>query len=172
MIADIAHLFVISLLISSVTFGGGSQALFYQYGVLQTGWISKTDLSAVLAFGYATPGPAAFGTATFIGYKIGGIGGAVIGTIGIFIVPFLASFLAGKYLKHLLSDPRAKHFVQGIGLAAAGLVAAAAFGVITIETVGVWHIIIAATALVGSLKWNVNPLVILLAGLLVGLILL
>ncbi len=57
MITDLAYLFVVSLLISVATFGGGSQALFYQYGVLQTHWITRTDLSAVLAFGYATPGP-------------------------------------------------------------------------------------------------------------------
>ncbi len=171
MIVDLLYLFITSMLISASTFGGGSQALFYQYGVLQTGWITKTDLSAVLAFGYATPGPAVFGTATFIGYHIGGILGAIIGTIGIFIIPFITSFLAAKYLKQLLTHPLANHFIQGVGLAAAGLVAATAFSIFQLSDAAVWQIAVAIAALMISLKWKTNPLFILAGGLLIGILL-
>lgn len=170
MIADILSLFLLSLLISISTFGGGSQALFYQYGVLQNNWISKEDLSAVLAFGYVTPGPAVFGTATFIGYQIGGIPGALIGTVGIFIIPFLAAFLAAKYLKHFLKNIHAQQFVKGVGLAATGLVAATAFGIFNFGSAASWQIAIALAALIISLRWKTNPLFILLAGLAVGIV--
>jgi chromate transporter len=171
MINDLLQLFVVSLLISLATFGGGSQALFYQYGVVQTDWISRADLSAILAFGYATPGPAVFGTATFIGYKIAGPIGAIIGTIGIFIIPFVLSLVAAKYLTQLLKNPHAGLFVTGIGLAAAGLVAATAFSVLDYHTASIWQLVIAAGALAASLTWKLNPLFILVAGGVVGLIL-
>lgn len=171
MIADLAYLFVISLLISIATFGGGSQALFYQYGVLQTHWITRTDLSAVMAFGYATPGPAVFGTATFIGYHIGGLGGAVIGTVGIFLVPFVAALFVSRYLSHLLQNPAAEMFVKGVGLAAAGLIAATAFNVIHVETISLGQALIASVALIVSLRWKLNPLFILIFGGFAGLIL-
>lgn len=171
MIPDLIYLFVISLLISVSTFGGGSEALFYQYGVLQTRWINETDFSAVMAFGYATPGPAVFGTATFIGYRIGGLGGAIIGTIGIFIVPFLTSFLAAKYFRHILTHSLAHYFIQGVGLAAAGLVAAPVFIIFDVSEAAVWQIVIAIIALIISLKTKVNPVYILLMGLVSGLIL-
>lgn len=169
-IGDLLQLFVASILISLATFGGGSQALFYQYGVLQTHWITPTDLSAILAFGYATPGPAVFGTATFIGYKVAGITGAVIGTIGIFIVPFVLSLIAAKYLTHLLKNPHAELFVKGVGLAATGLVAATAFGVLDYNTASMWQLVIVVGSIAASLKWKLNPVFVLLAGGIIGLI--
>lgn len=171
MISDLAQLFALSVFISLATFGGGSQALFYQFGVQQTHWIDKTDLSAILAFGYATPGPAVFGTATFIGYKLGGIPGAVIGTIGIFIVPFAMSIFAAKYFTHLLKNQHAALFVKGVGLAATGLVAATAFGVIDVQAIAWWQAVVALGSLGASIKWGLNPLFVLLAGGIIGLIL-
>ncbi len=170
MTMELISLFLLSLLISISTFGGGSQALFYQYGVLQNQWISREDLSAVLAFGYATPGPAVFGTATFIGFQIAGLPGALIGTVGIFIIPFMAAFLAAKYLRHLLTNIHAQQFVKGVGLAATGLVAATAFGIFDFGNAAIWQIIIAIAALVISLRWKTNPLFILLAGLIIGIV--
>lgn len=169
--SDLLQLFGVSMFISLATFGGGSQALFYQFGVQQTHWIDKTDLSAVLAFGYATPGPAVFGTATFIGYKLGGVAGAIIGTLGIFIVPFMMSVFASKYFMHVLKNPHAAKFVQGVGLAAAGLVAATAFGVIDVNAIAWWQYAVGLGSLVASIKWGLNPLFVLLAGGIIGLIL-
>lgn len=170
MIDDLLQLLVASILISLATFGGGSQALFYQYGVVQTHWITPNDLSAILAFGYATPGPAVFGTATFIGYKVAGITGAVIGTIGIFIVPFVLSLITAKYLTHVLKNPHAELCVKGIGLAVTGLVAATALSVLNYNTAPIWQLVIVIGAVVASLKWKLNPLFVLLAGGMIGLI--
>lgn len=171
MIGDLLQLFVASIFISLATFGGGSQALFYQFGVLQTHWISRTDLSAILAFGYATPGPAVFGTATFIGYKAGGLTGALVGTVGIFIVPFVLSIIAAKYLTHLLKNPHAELFVKGVGLAATGLIAATAFGVLDYDTAHIWQLIVVVASLGASLKWKLNPLFVLAGGGIIGLVL-
>src|SRR5689334_17693589 len=115
---ELLQLFLTSMLISIAAFGGGSPALFFQYGVLQNQWINPTDLSAVLAFGYATPGPAVFGTAGFIGYHVAGIVGAVVGLAGIFIIPFVSSIFAAKYLTGLLKNRYASYILTGIGLAA------------------------------------------------------
>jgi chromate transporter len=171
MLAHLLYLLTASLLISVSSFGGGAQALFYQFGVLQTHWITRGDLSAVLAFGYATPGPAVFGTATFIGYKVDGTIGATVGTIGIFIVPFLASVMATKYFGHLLHTKQAEHFVIGVGLAAAGVVAATAFGVLHSQAIVWWQLFILVGTLYASIKYKVNPLFLLLAGGLLGFLL-
>ncbi len=168
MIAELLYLFVTSTFIGLVTFGGGSQALFYQFGVLQTHWISRNDLASVLAFGYATPGPAVFGTATFIGYRIGGLPGALVGTIGIFLVPFILSLIAARYLSRLLTSPHAAQFITAVGLAAAGLVAATAFGVVQYKTIALWQILIVMGAFIASARWKFNPLFVLLAGGIVG----
>ena len=124
----------------------------------------------MLAFGYATPGPAVFGTATFIGYKIAGITGAIVGTVGIFAVPFVLSLVAAKYLSHLLKNPHAELAIKGVGLAATGLVAATAFGVLDYHSASLWQLAIVLGALAASIKWKLNPLFVLLAGGIVGLL--
>jgi chromate transporter len=167
---DLVQLFLVSVLVSAATFGGGAQALFYQYGVLQTHWITRTDLSAVLAFGYATPGPAVFGTATFIGYRVAGLSGALVGTIGTTVVPFVGSLLAARYMTRLMNHPHAALFTKGVGLAASGLVAATAFSVLHIGSAPLWQLGIAAVSFGVSCKWKLNPLFILLAGALLGLL--
>lgn len=170
MYAELLSLFALSVLISISTFGGGSQALYYQYAVVQNQWLTKSDLSAVLAFGYATPGPAAFGTSTFIGYSLAGIPGAAIGTLGIFIVPFIASFLAAHYLRNLTQNIHVRYFVRGIGLAATGLVAATAYSLLEPFDAAGWQLLIAAGAFTISLAWNINPFPILMVGLILGII--
>jgi chromate transporter len=166
---DLLYLFVSSLFISLVSFGGGAQALFYQTGVTQTHWLNNNDLSAVLAFGYATPGPAIFGTATFIGYHLDGLFGAIVGSIGIFIMPFLLALLAAKYLSKLLENAHAQQFVKGVGLAAAGIVAATALLILQPQHLPIWGILIAATSFVLVIfRKRTNPLLILTVGGLLG----
>lgn len=171
MIGELAQLFALSLLISLATFGGGAQALYYQYGVQQTGWITSTDLSAALAFGYATPGPAVFGISTFIGYQLGGVPGALVGTAGIFVVPFVTALLAAKYFSGLLQNQHAAMFITAVGLAATGVVAGTAFSVLDYDHAKLWQFAVVFGALFASIKWKLNPLFILLVGGAIGLIL-
>jgi chromate transporter len=157
------------LFISLVSFGGGAQALFYQTGVTQTHWLGNNDLSAVLAFGYATPGPAVFGTATFIGYHLHGLFGAIVGSVGIFIMPFLLALLAAKYLSKLLENVHAEQFVKGVGLAAAGIVAATALVILQPQHLPVWGIGIAVGSFaVAIFRKRTSPLFILIVGGLLG----
>lgn len=167
---DLLMLFLHSLLISVSTFGGGSQALFYQFGVVETAWITSADLSAVLALGYATPGPAVFTAATFIGYSRHGLLGAVVGTIGIFTIPTVTSILAARYLAPLTKNPHAKYFTKCVGLIAAGLVAATALLVLDYTAAANWQFMIAALSFVVSLKYSLNSILILLTGVVIGLL--
>ena len=165
MTAHLLYLFANALLISLISFGGGSQALFYQTMVLQKHFISSNDLSAVLAFGYATPGPAVFGTATFVGYRIAGLPGAIIGSVGIFLMPCVLALVAARYIGHWLEHPHAKLFVKGVGLAAAGVVAATAIGIARPQASNIWHVCIASASLIVMLRWKkLNPLFVLLIG--------
>src|SRR5260221_428505 len=118
MIHNLLILIFNMLVISLVSFGGGASALFYDFGVTNTGWITNIDLSAIIAFGYATPGPAIFGIATFIGYRIAGLLGALIGTVSIFVMPWLLAMLAAKHLASLLENKHAPSLIKGVGLAA------------------------------------------------------
>jgi len=163
-------LFLNSLFISAVTFGGGSQPLFEDIAVHRFHWINLTDFSALLAFGYATPGPAVFGTATFIGYRLAGLGGALVGSLGVFLIPWMLALVAARYLGFLSGNRHMRYFGQGVGLAAAGLLISTAWSIARQSSYGLGAILICACAGYAAYR-KVNPLFILLAGLLIGLIL-
>jgi chromate transporter len=170
-VSDLLYLFVNCLIISVVSFGGGSQALFYQTMVLQRSLLSSQDLSAVLAFAYATPGPAVFGVATFVGFRVGGVPGALVGTFGIFVMPCLLAMIAARYINHWLDSPHAHLFVKGVGLAAAGVVAATAISVMQAQALQHWHLLVTLATFVAMLRWRrLNPLVVLAIGALLGLL--
>lgn len=164
------QLFLVSLFISVTTFGGGAQALYYGHAVQQAQWITAADLSAVLAFGYATPGPAVFGTSSFIGYSLSGFLGVIVGAIGIFIVPFFAAIIAVKYFAKLLLSPRGLYFIKGVGLAITGLIASTAVLLIQNITGFNGYLIITAIAFILSVRYKTNPLFIIIGGLLVAIV--
>ena len=151
------------LIISLSSFGGGATALFYQFGVQQTHWITSNDLSAILAFGYATPGPAVFGIGAFIGYRVAGFIGAVVGAIGIFFAPWFLSMIAAKHFSGWLAKAHAQYFIKAIGLAAAGVVGATAIKLMPPHSsTNIVYIVIAILSFVVITKWKVSPLYILL----------
>ena len=86
-------LFATFFKIGSLAFGGGFTAIPIIQGVVVDGmhWLDLTAFRDGIALGQITPGPV-FITATFIGYKVQGIIGAVIATIGIF-TPSLAAMM-------------------------------------------------------------------------------
>jgi hypothetical protein len=84
--AAVVDLFWRWLLIGALAFGGGQAALSLveRTTVTDTGWISAGDCSTAVAFSFVTPGPVLI-LATFIGYRVAGIAGAVAATIGVFL---------------------------------------------------------------------------------------
>jgi chromate transporter len=85
--------------IGSVAFGGGYTMipLIQAEVVSKYNWLTTHEFIDGIAMGQITPGPIVI-TATFIGYKISGILGAVISTISVFLPSFLILlFFARKY---------------------------------------------------------------------------
>jgi chromate transporter len=90
-------LFATFFKIGSFAFGGGFTAIPIIQSVVVDGmhWLDLMAFRDGIALGQITPGPV-FITATFIGYKVQGILGAVVATIGIFTPSLVAMMLLSR----------------------------------------------------------------------------
>ena len=97
---------------------------------LSTGWYSQTDLMNMLAVSESTPGPIGINMATYVGFTVGGVPGAIIATIGevtpsIIVVLIVAAMLAKFRDSKLVSNA-----LYGLRPASTGLIAAACIDVV------------------------------------------
>lgn len=165
----LVSLFLHFLLISLLAFGGGQAALplVERITVAEQGWVSGADFSTAVAFGYVTPGPVLI-TATFIGYRAGGVVGALVATIGVFIAPWFLATGSAHVLRSYLQQSWLRGFGRGAAPATIGLLGVAALSLAQTSFTSWPYVVIAAAALLLSLWRKLNPLFILIGGLALG----
>lgn len=88
---ELWQLFLAFLRIGSFTFGGGYAMLpMIQREIVQKyGWATDDDIIDFFAIGQVTPGVIAVNTATFVGYKVAGLAGALVATLGVIFTPII-----------------------------------------------------------------------------------
>ena len=116
----------IFLRIGSVTFGGGFVMIpQIESDVVEVHqWLSHQDFADGMAFGQITPGPVMI-TATFIGYKVAGVLGAIAATIAAFLPSFVMTVVAGTSLNRFRANHLVQSFLSGVAPAVVGMLAAA-----------------------------------------------
>jgi chromate transporter len=158
------------LKVGSVLFGSGYVLLAFLRGdlVQRWGWLTDQQLMDAIAVGQFTPGPV-FTTATFIGYVVAGVPGALLATLGIFLPSFVFVAASSPLIPRMRRSAWAGSFLDGVNVASLGLMATVTWqlgraALVDGVTVG---LAILATVLVFRLRLNSAWLVV--AGAVVGL---
>jgi len=118
-------LFLTFLKIGATLYGSGYVLLAFLRNdfVHRLGWLNDRQLLDAIAVGQVTPGPV-FTTATFVGYVLAGWTGAVLATVAIFLPSFVFVALSHPLLPRIRGSRGAGAFLDGVNVAALGLMAA------------------------------------------------
>ena len=80
--------------------GGGLATLpFLQDMADRTGWFTRAQLADMLAVSESTPGPIGVNMATYVGFTTGGVGGALIATLGLVTPSVIVILIVAAFLK-------------------------------------------------------------------------
>jgi chromate transporter len=160
------------LLLSVLAFGGGQAALplLQRTTVEDTNWIDLDTFVAAVGFGYITPGPVLI-SATFVGYLVADIPGALVATVGVFLMPWLLAGLAAQQVQRWAASPWLKAFGRGAGAAMIGLLGATIAELAYRSFTDLSLILVAALAFLLTVRTRVPTPVVLLGALIVGFLL-
>jgi chromate transporter len=167
--ATLAHLgtlgiFVSFLKIGSVLFGSGYVLLaFLRSEFVDPGLLTYQQLLDAVAVGQVTPGPV-FTTATFIGYVLAGVPGAVLATVGIFLPGFVFVALTGPIIPRLRDSSVLAGLLDGANVASLALMAGVTWQLGRASLVEPVPALIALAALVMLFATEVNPAWLVLGG--------
>jgi chromate transporter len=118
----LAQLNLIFMKVDLMAFGGGwtSIPLIQREVVDRFGWVSTREFIDGIALGQVTPGPIVI-TATFVGYKAGGLVGALLGTIAVFFPSFLIVTTLAPHYDRIKRSAATQVMVRGILAAFIGM---------------------------------------------------
>ncbi|MBQ1302466.1 MAG: chromate transporter [Firmicutes bacterium] len=172
--------------------GGGMATLPFLYDLAdKTGWFTGAQVADMLAVSESTPGPIGINMATYTGYTVAGVPGAVLASVGI-ILPGLALVLI---ITAMLEKFRKNRYVEGAfyGLRPASVALITAAGLLVAKITFLdealleaysgggflslisWKAVILAAVLLVLTRWfkptkKLHPVVFIAASAVVGII--
>ena len=168
---SLVSLLLVFLKLGATVFGSGYVLLAFLRADLVThrGWLTDGQLVDSVAVGQLTPGPV-FTTATFIGFILGGIRGAVVATVGIFLPAFLLVAVSGPLVPRIRKSKAAGAFLDGVNVASLALMAAVSWQLGRASLVDTITVLVAVASLIALLRFRVNSVWLILLGATIGLI--
>ena len=104
--------------------GGGLATLpFLQDMADRTGWFTHAQLADMLAVSESTPGPIGVNMATYVGFTTGGVGGALVATIGLVAPSVIVILIVAAFLKAFRNSKWVNAAFYGLRPASTALVA-------------------------------------------------
>jgi chromate transporter len=138
-----------------VTFGGAYTVIPYLHDVAVDSkhWLSQNEFVDGLALSGVLPAPLII-FSTFVGYIAGGLTGALVMTLGIFLPAFVFPIFLHRWLVATAENPRIRPFLLGVAAGVIGLIAAVTLDIIDASVVDVPTAVLAVTAFLVLNRWH------------------
>ena len=184
------RIFSVFCKIGIFNFGGGyAMIALIQHEVVENyGWLTATEFTDVVAISQMTPGPIGINVATYAGYTAVvnagyapwlGVFGAFLASFAVILLPVVAMLLVCRFLLKHKDSTYVKDIFTVLRLAIVGVIAAAAMLLVTPDNFGlpalsmhfIASIIIFVSVFFSSYKYKTNPILLIIASGIAGLIL-
>ena len=162
-------LFLTFLKIGAMLYGSGYVLLAFLRAdfVLRLGWLTDQQLLDAVAIGQVTPGPL-FTTATFIGYLLNGVPGALLATLGVFLPSFVFVVISNPLIPKIRNSTWANSLLDGVNASSLGLMAAVTLQLASNPLTDFYTGVIAIFSLILLLRYKVNSTWLIAGGALAG----
>jgi chromate transporter len=142
---------------SLTLFGGGYVIIpsIQEIVVENLHWLNEQEFVDAIAMGQITPGPI-FISATFIGYKVGGLSGAVTATLAIFLPPGFLMIFASRFMDKIKQSKIVIAIFKGLRPAVIGMIFAASYTIGKSVEINWITVFLFVFVLVASVRYKVN----------------
>ncbi len=117
-------------------FGGGYAMLsLIQFEVVDHfAWLTVTQFSDILALSQMTPGPVSINTATYVGYEVAGVPGAIVATLALCLPAILMMYFVMRFMINNKDNRIMQYILSGLRPVLGGLILAAALLLVNRES--------------------------------------
>ena len=138
-----------------LTFGGAFTLVPFLDAAAVDGhhWLTQAQFVDGLAMGGVLPAPMVI-FATFVGYGAGGLGGALVMTLGIFLPAFVLPIFLHRWLVATAENPRVRPFLLGVAAGVIGLIAAVTVDIVEAGVVDLPTALLAVAAFLALTRWH------------------
>ncbi len=166
--------------------GGGLATLPFLYDIgKRTGWYTAGDVSNMIAISQSTPGPMGINMATYVGFSISGLIGAVVAPTALVFPSVVVIIMISKALTKFKEAALVQKIFYGLRPASTGLIVAAGLGVAKItllnlpkyqitqnliDIINYKSIILAVFIFFIMKKFDLNPIVLILIAAVIGIV--
>jgi chromate transporter len=172
-------LLYVFLKIGLMGFGGGYAMLsMIQFETVDHfGWLTLMEYSDMLAISQMTPGPVSINMATYVGYTLAGLPGAVVATVSLCLPSVALMFLVIRFLMGNKDNKYIKYAMAGLRPVLGGLILAAALMLFNRESfvdfgIGNYNIsvLIFVASFVALYYFKINPILLIVLSGVIGVV--
>lgn len=149
--------------------------------VTRYNWLSTKEFTDIVAISQSTPGPIGINAATYVGFTAtGNVWGAVLATFAVVLPSFILMLTISRFFLKYQKHPAVEAVFSGLRPAVVGLLASAALVLMTAENFSspdkdlytfIISILLFLVAFVGTKRYKVNPILMIIGCGVAGLIL-
>ncbi len=168
----LADLFLTYFRVGAVTFGGGYAMIpiLEREVVKKKNWVTEEELLDYYAISQCTPGVIAVNAATFVGYKMKGVLGAIFATLGVITPSIIIITIIANMLSIFSNNKYVESAFKGISIAVCALVFTTVVGLIKKNVKNIFSVLVALFAFLAIGFLDISPIFVVLSVLTASLI--